>query len=162
MLDPKALQVLTAEDALAALPDTIRTTPASISDDITISPGFKSWVRVYDVDYLGVIGVMTDGMRRFGLPELRMGPASPDLRDELTALLNAMAFRVWSDLLARAQDTPNASGLLHLPRFLRRRPRWTSTAAIWTGPPAFRIEAACSASSGCVSIRRKVKTPGAG
>jgi hypothetical protein len=119
VLDPKALQVLTAEDALAALPDTIRTIPASISDDITIGLGFKSWVRVYDVDYLGVIGVMTDGMRRFGLPELRMGPASPDLRDELTALLNGMAFRVWSDLLARAQDTPNASGLLHLPRFLR-------------------------------------------
>ncbi len=119
VLDPKALQVLTAEDALAALPDTTRTTPASISDDITIGLGFKSWVRVYDVDYLGVIGVMTDGMRRFGLPELRMGPASPDLRDELTALLSGMAFRVWSDLLARAQDTPNASGLLHLPRFLR-------------------------------------------
>lgn len=119
VLDPKALQVLTAKDALAALPDTIRTIPASISDDITIGLGFKSWVRVYDVDYLGVIGVMTDGMRRFGLPELRMGPASPDLRDELTALLNGMAFRVWSDLLARAQDTPNASGLLHLPRFLR-------------------------------------------
>lgn len=119
VLDPKALQVLTAEDALAALPDTTRTTPASISDDITIGLGFKSWVRVYDVDYLGVIGVMTDGMRRFGLPELRMAPASPDLRDELTALLSGMAFRVWSDLLARAQDTPNASGLLHLPRFLR-------------------------------------------
>ncbi len=62
---------------------------------------------------------MTDGMRRFGLPELRMGPASPDLREELTTLLNGVAFRIWSYLLARAQDTPNAAGLLDLPRFQR-------------------------------------------
>ena len=65
------------------------------------------------------MAVMTDGMRRFGLPELRMGPASPDLREELTALLNGVAFRIWSDLLARAHDTPNAAGLVNLPRFLR-------------------------------------------
>ena len=70
-------------------------------------------MRVDDAKYLG----MTDGMRRFGLPELRMGPASPDLREELTTLLNGVAFRVWSDLIARAQDTPNAAG--NLPRFLR-------------------------------------------
>src|SRR5260370_24866126 len=55
---------------------------------------------------------------RFGLPELRMRAASPDLREELTTLLNGVAFRIWSDLLARAQDTPNAAGLLNLPRFL--------------------------------------------
>jgi len=30
-----------------------------------------------------------------------------------------VAFRIWSDLIARAQDTPKATGLLHLPRFLR-------------------------------------------
>jgi hypothetical protein len=47
------------------------------------------------------------------------GPASPDLREELTTLLNGVAFRVWSDLIARTQDTPNAAGLLNLPRFLR-------------------------------------------
>lgn len=73
----------------------------------------------HDVDHLGVMAVMTDGMRRFGLPKLRMGPASPDLREELTALLNGVAFRIWSDLLARAHDTPNAAGLVNLPRFLR-------------------------------------------
>jgi hypothetical protein len=119
VLDPQALQVLTAEDALAALPDTTSTIPASISDGITIGLEFKPWVRVDDAEYLGMIAVMTDGMRRFGLPELRMGPASPDLREELTTLLNGVAFRVWSDLIARAQDTPNAAGLLNLPRFLR-------------------------------------------
>ena len=119
VLDPQALRVLTAEDALAALPDTTSTIPASISDGITIGLEFKPWVRVDDAEYLGVIAVMTDGMRRFGLPELRMGPASPDLREELTTLLNGVAFRVWSDLIARAQDTPNAAGLLTLPRFLR-------------------------------------------
>ena len=79
VLDPQALQVLTAEDALAALPDT---TPASISGDMTIGLTFKSWVRVHDVGYQGMIAVMTDGMRRFGLPELRLGPASPELREE--------------------------------------------------------------------------------
>ena len=77
VLDPQALQVLTAEDALAALPDMTLTIPASISGDITIGL-FKSWVRVHDVGYQGMIAVMTDGMRRFGLPELRLGPASPD------------------------------------------------------------------------------------
>ena len=119
VLDPQALRVLTAEDALAALPDTTSTIPASISDGITIGLEFKPWVRVDDVDYLGVIAVMTDGMRRFGLPELRMGPGSPDLREELTTLLNGVAFRVWSDLIARAQGTPNAAGLLNLSRFLQ-------------------------------------------
>ena len=119
VLDSQALRVLTAEDALAALPDTTSTIPVSISDGITIGLEFKPWVRVDDADYLGMIAVMTDGMRRFGLPELRMGPASPDLREELTTLLNGVAFRVWSDLIARAQDTPNAAGLLSLPRFLR-------------------------------------------
>src|SRR2546430_11205813 len=61
---PQALQVLTAEDALAALPDTTLTIPASISGDITIGLTFKSWVRVHDVGYQGMIAVMTDGMRR--------------------------------------------------------------------------------------------------
>jgi len=119
VLDLQAPQVLTAEDALAALPDTALTIPASISDDITIGLTFKSWVRIEDVGYQGMIAVMTDGMRRFGLPELRLGPASPELREELTTLLNGVAFRIWSDLVARAQDTPKATGLVHLPRFLR-------------------------------------------
>jgi hypothetical protein len=119
VLDPLALQVLTAEDALAALPDTTLAIPAAISGDISIDLTFKSWVRVNDVGYQGVIAVMTDGMRRFGLPELRLGPASPDLREELTTLLNGVAFRIWSDLIARAQDTSDATGLLRLPPFLR-------------------------------------------
>jgi hypothetical protein len=119
VLDLQALQVLTAEDALAALPDTTLTIPASISADITIGLTFKSWVRVHDVGCEGMIAVMTDGMRRFGLPELRLGPALPELREELTTLLNGVAFRIWSDLIARARDTPKATGLVHLPRFLR-------------------------------------------
>ncbi len=119
VLDPQALQVLTAEEALAGVPETALTIPASISDDVTVGLAFKPWVRIHDVDYQGLIAVMTDGMRRFGLPELRIGPASPDLREELATLLNGVAFRIWSDLLARAQNTPNATGLLNLPRFLR-------------------------------------------
>ena len=96
------------------MPDTTLTIPASVSSDITIGLTFKSWVRVHDVGYQGMIAVMTDGMRRFGLPELRLGPASPKLREELITLLNGMAFRIWSDLIASAQDTPKATGLLHL------------------------------------------------
>jgi hypothetical protein len=119
VLDPQAVQVLTAEETLAALPDTALTIPASISDDVTVGLSFKPWVRVHDVDHLGVIAVLSDGMRRFGLPELRIGPASPDLRTELTTLLNGVAFRIWPDLVARAQETPNASGLVNLPRVLR-------------------------------------------
>ena len=76
VLDPQALQVLTAGDALAALPDTTPTIPASISGDITISLTFKCWVRVHDVGYQGMIAVMTDDAP-LGLPELRLGPGSP-------------------------------------------------------------------------------------
>ncbi len=119
VLDLQAARVLTAEDALAALPETALTLPASISDDVTIDLPFRSWVRIDTVDIPGAIVVLTDGMRRFGLPEFRLGPASPDLREELTSLLNGVAFRFWSYLLARAQDTPRAAGLVHLPRFLR-------------------------------------------
>jgi hypothetical protein len=46
-------QFQTAEDALAALPGTTLTIPASISHDITIGLTFKSWVRVYDIGYQG-------------------------------------------------------------------------------------------------------------
>ena len=105
VLDPQAVQVLTGEEALAALPDAALTIRAGASDDVTVDLAFKPWVRIHDVDIhdsdcLGMIAVLTDGMRRFGLPELRMGPASPDLREELAALLNGVAFRIWSDLLA--------------------------------------------------------------
>jgi hypothetical protein len=62
------VQVLTAEDALAALPDTALTIPASISDDVTLGLAFKPWVRIHDVGHLGVIAVMSDGMRRLGCP----------------------------------------------------------------------------------------------
>jgi hypothetical protein len=119
VLDPQAVQVLTAEDALAALPETALTIPAAISDDLTIGLDFSSLVRIHDVEHLDVIGVLTDGMRRFGLPELRLGPAAPDLREELTMLLNGVAFRFWYNLLARAQETPKAVGLVNLPRYLR-------------------------------------------
>jgi hypothetical protein len=119
VLDLQGAQVLTAEDALAAMPETTLTLPASISQDLTISLPFRSWVRIHTLHIPGAIGVVTNGMRRFGLPEFRMGPASPDLREELTSLLNGVAYRFWSYLLARAQDTPKAAGLLRLPRFLR-------------------------------------------
>jgi hypothetical protein len=119
VFDWRPPRVLTAEDALAGLPDIALTMPATRSDDVTVGFTFTAWVRVLDVSEQGVIGVLTNGMRRFGLPELRMGPASPGLREELTALLNGVAFKMWTDLLARAQeDTPKATGLMNLPRLL--------------------------------------------
>lgn len=131
----------------------------SLSDDVTIGLTFNAWVRVDDVDYLGVMAVMTDGMRRFGLPELRMGPASPDLREELTALLNGAAFRIWSDLLARANDTPEG-----------RRPGAPAAFPERAGrdghppprPGASRIVAAPSPPSACVSIGHKARIRGGG
>jgi hypothetical protein len=119
VLDMQAGLVLTAEDALAALPSTALSTPPGSSGEVSIGLEFKPWVRVHDVGHPGVIAVMTDGMRRFGLPEFRLAPASPDLRYELKMLLNGTAFRFWFLLLARAQQTPNAAGLLSLPPFLR-------------------------------------------
>jgi hypothetical protein len=119
VLDPRQVLVMTAEDALAALPDTAMTVPASVCDDVSIGIDFKPWVRIHHVEYLGMIAVMTEGMRRFGLPEFRVGADSPQLREELTSLLNGVAFRVWYDLLARAQDTPRAAGVMNLPRYLR-------------------------------------------
>lgn len=50
----------------------------------------------------------SDGMRRFGLPELRAGGAERDLREELKEILFGAAFRLWSDLIGRAQATPGA------------------------------------------------------
>ncbi len=74
VLDAQAPQILTAGDALAGLPDTALTMPATRSDDVTAALPFGAWVRVHDVGHLDVMAVTTDGMRRFGLPELRMGP----------------------------------------------------------------------------------------
>jgi hypothetical protein len=130
VLDPQALQVLTAEDALAALPDTTSTIPASISDGITIGLEFKPWVRVDDAEYLGMIAVMTDGMRRFGLPELRMGPASPDLREELTTLAGGLAcidledevsYGREGEVRAVAEDGVASTGKRHHAGGLRRQ-----------------------------------------
>jgi hypothetical protein len=109
VIDPQTVQVLTADEAMAALPDISLRNPAGSSQDVTVGLSLKPWVRIHDVGNLNVVAVMTDGMRRFGIPELRMGAArSPDLREELAALLNGVAFRIWSDLLGRTQDTPNA------------------------------------------------------
>jgi hypothetical protein len=50
-------------------------------------------------------------MRRFGLPEFRVGGCERDLREELKEILSGVTFRVWSDLVAVAQITPRATGL---------------------------------------------------
>jgi hypothetical protein len=119
-------------------------------------------VRVDNIDHLGMIAVMTGGMRRFGLPELRMGPASPDLREELVTLLNGVAFRIWSGLLARARDTPNAAGLLHLPHFLRVPTEMDIHRRDLDRANAVPNRGGTFAIIGLRSIRRIAKTSGAG
>jgi hypothetical protein len=101
-------------------------------------------------------------MRRFGLPELRLGPASPELREELTSLLNGVAFRIWSDLIARAQDTPKATGLLHLPRFLRVPAEMDIHRRDLDRASGVPNRGGMFAVIGCSSIPCKMKTPGAG
>jgi hypothetical protein len=57
-------------------------------------------------------------MRRFGLPEFRVGGCERELREELKEILCGVTFRVWSDLVAVAQTTSRATGLVSMPRLL--------------------------------------------
>jgi hypothetical protein len=114
LLDQQASEVLSAEDALAALPDA---TMADGSADLSISVGLGRWVRFHDEIHHGKVWVMSEGMRRLGLPEFRAGGGAPRLREELTQLLEGVTFLFWSDLLARAQAIPN--GLVGLPPLLQ-------------------------------------------
>ena len=55
----------------------------------------------------------------FGLPEFRMGGRGRDLPDELREILLGVTFRVWSHLVKEAQATPDATGLVRMPRYVR-------------------------------------------
>lgn len=117
VFDLQAGRVLSAEDALAALPDT--QLAGATDDQVNIRLGFDPWVRLDDYLCQGRIWLITDGMCRFGLPELRVGGATPKVREELRMLLHGLAFRLWSALLKDAQATPRAAGLMSMPPFLQ-------------------------------------------
>jgi len=115
LVDAQAMTVLSAPDALKALPDTeFSATP----DDIRVGLSFRPWVSFQGLAREGTYWAASEGMRRFGLPEFRVGGCERDLREELKEILSAVTFRVWSDLVAVAQTTPGATGLMSMPRIL--------------------------------------------
>jgi hypothetical protein len=116
LLDAQVPGALGAEDALASLPAMAYEGPTDMS--IRMSP--VPWVsfevrRCLD----GTNWALSRGMRRFGLPELSVGGTTRNLAYELTEILRAVTFRLWTDLVMKAQATPEAEGLLHLPPWLR-------------------------------------------
>lgn len=116
LVDAQAMKVLSAPDALTALPDTkFSATP----DDISVGLSLQPWVSFQGFAREGTYWVASEGMRRFGLPEFRVGGCERDLREELKEILYSVTCRVWSDLVAVAQTTPRAAGLMSMSRVLR-------------------------------------------
>jgi hypothetical protein len=116
VVDAQAMKVLSAPDALTALPDTnFSGTPG---DDIRVGLSLQPWVSFHGFAREGTYWAVSEGMRRFGLPEFRVGGCERDLRAELEEILSGVTFRVWSDLVTAAQTTPRATSLVRMPRAL--------------------------------------------
>ncbi len=116
LVDTQAMKVLSAPDALAALPDAkFSGTPG---DDIRVGLSLQPWVSFHGFVCEGTYWAVSEGMRRFGLPEFRVGGCERDLRAELKEILSGVTFRVWSDLVTVAQTTSGATGLVSMPRAL--------------------------------------------
>lgn len=108
MLNAEAEEVVDPRDAIAALPDA----SYAQAGNIRISVQLRHWVAFDDTEYEGALWVCSDGMRRFGLPELMMSCGErDDLRPQLTEFLSTVAFRIWSRLVAQTnteqQDLPD-------------------------------------------------------
>jgi hypothetical protein len=110
-----AQEMLTPKQALASLP-ALAYTPGN---DLSIGFSLYPWVTFHDLVHQGRYWAVSDGMCRFGLPEFRVGGVERDLRQELKEILFGVTFRVWSDLVKRAQATPGATGLMASPRHLQ-------------------------------------------
>ena len=117
LVDARAIDVLAARDALASLPDSKFSDKSS--SDLSIGLTLQPWVRIHAFANQGIYWAVSDGMWRFGLPEIRMGGCERDLREELKEILLGVAFRVWSRLVKDAQATLNATGLVKMPRSVR-------------------------------------------
>jgi hypothetical protein len=116
LVDCQATKVLTASDALAALPD--MNFPDPPGGDVCVELSLWPWVSFHGFAREGTYWAVSEGMRRFGLPEFRAGGCERDLRAELKEILAAVVFRVWSDLVAVAHATPGTKGLVSMPRAL--------------------------------------------
>ena len=110
------MKVLSAPDALKALPDTKFS--GAPGDDVRVGLSLQPWVSFHGFAREGMYWAASEGMRRFGLPEFRVGGCERDLRAELKEILSGLTFRVWSDLVAVAQSTPGGKGLVSMPRAL--------------------------------------------
>jgi hypothetical protein len=116
VVDAQAMKVLSAPDALTALPDT--NFSGRPGDDIRVGLSPQPWVSFHGFAREGTYWAVSEGMRRFGLPEFRVGGCERDLRAELEKILSGVTFRVWSDLVTAAQTTPRATSLVRMPRAL--------------------------------------------
>jgi hypothetical protein len=115
-VDAQTMKVLSAPDALAALPDT--TFSGTPNGDIGVSLSLQPWVSFHGFARDGAYWAVSEGMWRFGLPEFRVGGCARDLGTELREILFGVTFRVWSDLVTAAQATPRATSLASMPRAL--------------------------------------------
>ena len=115
VLDLWEQRTMTADEALRTLPDTKMTGCRAVRGDplVTIGVPFTSWVHVHGALSQGQAWMFTEGMRRFGLPEMRIGGASPKLREELTAILIGVAFKLYCYLIQRELEdgSPGAAQL---------------------------------------------------
>jgi hypothetical protein len=114
LIDAISLETLDAQEALASLPTASLSGPPG--RDITFGFSLRAWLRFRAIAEHDRYWVVTEGMWRFGLPEFAMGGCERDLRKELQDVLLALAFKIFSGLVGHAQATPEAQGLMKLPR----------------------------------------------
>jgi hypothetical protein len=109
VFDLYASRVLTADAALATLPSA-GTAPLRMAD----------WVHICDVTLHDRLWLMTNGLYRFGLPEVRVGNVPPKLRQELVMTLTGLAAKLHATLIGAARESRDPQrGLLEMPAFVQ-------------------------------------------
>jgi hypothetical protein len=109
LIDARALDVLTAQEALTSLPDAkFLSRPDT---DVAVGLSLQPWVRLHGFADQEKCWATSNGMWRFGLPEFRMGGYRPDLRREVEQILLGVIFRAWTGLIEEAQATPRGGAL---------------------------------------------------
>jgi hypothetical protein len=109
VFDLYASRVLTADAALATLPSE-GAVPLRMAD----------WVHICDVTLHDRLWLMTNGLYRFGLPEVRVGNVPPKLRQELVMTLTGLAAKLHATLMGAARESSDPRrGLLEMPAFIQ-------------------------------------------
>jgi hypothetical protein len=108
VFDVYASRVLTPDAALATLPRE-GAAPLRMAD----------WVDICDVKVHDRLWLMTNGLYRFGLPEVRVGKVPPKLRQELVMILTGLAAKLHETLMGAARESSDPRrGLLEIPPFI--------------------------------------------